>query len=380
MTEPDTSKNPPSPTMGAVPAVSSVPTSQITVQNISQPTVDEKIKLQTPWPLIAIIVVAILGGSGWLYAKQFIFAPVSGVVSQGVGTASNPDPDADCNAAYGQGVSDAANELAKEGGSVSQAVFYSPSLKYCVGIISSIKGSVTNTGIFNAETREMLNAGDSATALSDYASPSDEVPTDESINTLPKYGNAVKTTQQLVADETLIQDTIKVAGSREDGAKRAITLGWDFFEKGDLDYAMQRFNQAWLLTPNNADIFWGMGTVEGARGHIDSAITLFSEGLNIDSKHTMLICNLGFAYNNKALDNPQGFAQYLDRAIAQYERANTIDSNIAYCHAMWSVSLFYQQKYREAWQHVYKTRALGDDVEPTFLNDLSAKMPDPFRK
>ena len=174
MAESDTSKNPPAPTTGTVPAVSSVPPSQSSVQNVGQPAVNGvNGKLQTPWPLIVIIVVVILGGSGWLYVKQFILDPVSGVVSQGVGTASNPDPDADCNAAYGQGVSDAANELAKEGGSVSQAVFYSPSLKYCVGIISSIKGSVTNTGIFNAETREMLNAGDSATALSDYASTFD---------------------------------------------------------------------------------------------------------------------------------------------------------------------------------------------------------------
>lgn len=207
-----------------------------------------------------------------------------------------------------------------------------------------------------------------------------ETPVGESINTLPKYGNAVKTSAQLAADETFIQDIIKGSGSRDVGAKRAITLAWDFFDKGDLDNAMRRFNQAWLLTPDNADIFWGMGAVEGARGHTDSAITLFSEGLNIDSKHTMLICNLGFAYNNKALDDPKNSAQYLDKATVQYEKENTIDPNVAYCHAMWSITLFYQQKYRESWDHLHKSYSLDGRVMTEFEKDLSAKMPDPFIK
>ncbi len=193
----------------------------------------------------------------------------------------------------------------------------------------------------------------------------------EKNNTIPKYGSTAKNSKPIATDDG--------SGSLAAGADRAIVLGWDFYEKGDLDNAMRRFNQAWLLSPNNPDIYWGMGSVEGERGHTDSAISLFSEGLEINPRHTMLLCNLGFSYTDKARDNPGDTYKYLDKAIVQFETANKIDSNVAYCHAMWAVTLFYQGKYSDSWEHVHKVRSLGsgDKLKPIFLNDLSSKMRDP---
>ncbi len=46
----------------------------------------------------------------------------------------------------------------------------------------------------------------------------------------------------------------------------SVELGWKYFFKGDVASAMTRFNQAWLLNPENGDAFHGFAVVTAQRG------------------------------------------------------------------------------------------------------------------
>lgn len=192
-------------------------------------------------------------------------------------------------------------------------------------------------------------------------------------NTLPMYGGVEKTAKQKAADEKLIQDAIEEMGSREEAAKLAVERGWEFYYNGDSDTAMKRFNQAWLLDSNNPDIFWGFGVIVGSQGQDDEALRMFNLGLEIDPDNTMLMCNVAYAYTNKAITNLDEKDFYLNKAIGYFEEANLIDSEVAYCHSVWAVTLFHQGGYDEAADHVNKTIALGGDLDPNFLRDLAEK-------
>ncbi len=80
-------------------------------------------------------------------------------------------------------------------------------------------------------------------------------------NTLPMYGadeGIQKTPAQKAADEQLIANAYKMGYTREEAARKSVDLGWSYFKKGDLQTAMRRFNQAWLLNPQNGDAIHGM--------------------------------------------------------------------------------------------------------------------------
>lgn len=105
---------------------------------------------------------------------------------------------------------------------------------------------------------------------------SDDVKFDPSkvaYNTLPMYGgpDQVKTPYQLEADEKFIQSATREGQTREKASQAVAAGGWQFFNKGDLSTAMKRFNQAWLLDPNNPEAYKGFAAILRKEGKMDEA-------------------------------------------------------------------------------------------------------------
>ncbi len=48
-------------------------------------------------------------------------------------------------------------------------------------------------------------------------------------------------------------------------SKSAADLGWKYYYKNDLDTAVKRFNQAWMLDRDSIDALWGFGLIMGRR-------------------------------------------------------------------------------------------------------------------
>jgi len=98
-------------------------------------------------------------------------------------------------------------------------------------------------------------------------------PTRMSSNLLPMYGggNVVKTPLKLQADKKFIDSLIKIAGSREKASVGVNNGAKEWLEKGDLDTAMKRFNQAWLLDPNNPEPYKGFAEILKQRGDLAGA-------------------------------------------------------------------------------------------------------------
>ncbi|HEX3386468.1 MAG TPA: hypothetical protein VHS53_14815 [Mucilaginibacter sp.] len=69
------------------------------------------------------------------------------------------------------------------------------------------------------------------------------------IRLLPEYGNAVKTPEQIAADNELINIELKQNGTHRKASDELIRLGFDYLYHGDIRVAMYRFNQAYLLDP-----------------------------------------------------------------------------------------------------------------------------------
>lgn len=96
------------------------------------------------------------------------------------------------------------------------------------------------------------------------------------INELPMYGLQEKTAAQKRADEEYIRTMTRDGVSREEAAEGVAQGAWNTFYSGDKATAIRRFNQAWLLDPDNQLALWGFAVTSIDRGQWEAAAGYYS--------------------------------------------------------------------------------------------------------
>jgi tetratricopeptide (TPR) repeat protein len=197
-------------------------------------------------------------------------------------------------------------------------------------------------------------------------------------NLLPKYGNL-----PLTAIEKEINDNF-VSGMKQDyhGDLKKASMdmamrGWQYLVAGDLDDAMRRFNQAWLLNKKNGTALWGMAAVEASLGNYDDSLKLFAEAEKFVGSDINFSVDYAKAFGKAGVqlkdDTLLKFA--FNRFEFNYRKAPQNTLNLQ----NWAMTLFGIGKYSEAWAKVKLAEATPnkDSLDPRFLAALQARMPRP---
>jgi hypothetical protein len=125
----------------------------------------------------------------------------------------------------------------------------------------------------------------------------DHVPIDQ----VPMYGGMDRAAvpELKAADEKLIADTMQHYGSRAKASAAFVDAGMNYYYHDDLAAAMRRFNQAWLLDPDNPEAYWGFAAVAADRGKncdsskwFDKALSFgrYVPGMNPDAARLLVLC------------------------------------------------------------------------------------------
>ena len=199
----------------------------------------------------------------------------------------------------------------------------------------------------------------------------------EGINTVPMYGGRPK----VPADQEFIETATKEAGSKEIASQQYVELGRNYLDTGHPKTAMKRFNQAWLLNPNNADVFLGFGSVALAQRDADGAIDMFNRAITLNPQYGKAMCLSCVAHLVKAskigLASPTA-SPYIHKSAQLCEAGSVIEPQQELCYSTWATALFLQNQYAQAWDKVRKARALGGKtLSADFLKELSGAMPEP---
>jgi tetratricopeptide (TPR) repeat protein len=209
----------------------------------------------------------------------------------------------------------------------------------------------------------------------------------QSTDALPMFGQPkiARPENLKQADESFIRDATFRYNTRQAASTAFATQGWSAVRSGQLDVAMQRFNQAWLLNPKNYSVFWGFGAVLSQRGKLAEAIEHLEsarELLDDPTQRVALLCDLGAVHSEYAVRLPAD--RQLERAqhfvLANSRFTESLDNNPKYAPSWreWAISLYEQDRYSEAWVKVKQARENGaEPFPPDFLKKLSAKMPEP---
>jgi len=187
------------------------------------------------------------------------------------------------------------------------------------------------------------------------------------------------------ADENFIAQASALYGGDRSAASDAwIAEGDKHMKDRNLDYAMRRYNQAWLLNPDSFRPYWGFARVATAQHKFDEAFTYFQKAMElINDKYqeAALVCDFGIAYHNKAngiKDDPQEQGRNYDLANQKFKESIEIDPSYPNSWEAWAFSLYHQGKYSEAWVKTKKAKSLDPNiVSEHFLNMLQEKMPEP---
>lgn len=84
-------------------------------------------------------------------------------------------------------------------------------------------------------------------------------------NEVPMYGDPDKPNKLSARDRDYIASIEKAGHTRQEVALEVMGQGWGYYQKGDLASAIRKFNQAWLLDPENPNIYHGFALVVAQR-------------------------------------------------------------------------------------------------------------------
>ena len=204
------------------------------------------------------------------------------------------------------------------------------------------------------------------------------------IDNVPMYGQPQipRPETHRKADEEFISQAAAKFGGREQASKVWAAQAERFMAQGNHDFAMRRYNQSWLLNPNHYAPYWGFGRVmlerdnkvDEAIGHLEKAMQLIDDPF----QKVALLTDAATAYSVKANQTPAAPAPYFERANRLFEESVAMDPKYPNSWRSWARSLYFEGRYREAWEKVDKARSLGAPPFPaSFLKALSDKMPEP---
>ncbi len=203
------------------------------------------------------------------------------------------------------------------------------------------------------------------------------------IDQVPMYGAMDRSKVPVLkkGDQDLIANGIKGFGTREKAADAWFSVGWKYYQKDDLQNAMRRFNQAWLLNPNDPKPFWGFAMVKHDLGKAIEAEKLMAKAFDLGFRGADFLADYGRISTLTTIEDPKlpsdTKAAYLKKSDEMYALSEKTEAKNAYLYGSWATAMFWRGDYLAAWEKVRKQRELGDQPNPKFLSMLAAKSPDP---
>ena len=157
-------------------------------------------------------------------------------------------------------------------------------------------------------------------------------------------------------NETLFNHTLSVT---ENNYLAYNNLGTCLSKKGQLNEALDCFQTALQIRPDNPDVLYNLGNVYARLGRWDEAITNYQRALQLTPDQADILNNLGFALATR---------KQLPEAIACFEAALKINPDSASTHNNLAAILFQEHRLDEAVEHYRAALRITPDDPRIYLN------------
>ncbi len=197
---------------------------------------------------------------------------------------------------------------------------------------------------------------------------------------MPRFDGREKNAEQLASDSAFMAQTLAMEPDRENASEHLAGLGFGLLREGNLTHAMYRFNQAYMLSPWNPEVYRGYGGFFMALDRSTEAGKQYAEGLVIDSTYVPLMNDFAAAflaeYHINEDKDPKAAEQLLTGAIRLLERALRYDPKNAEAAFKLSVCHLAKNDCAKAWEYRDRCKAYGGgQLTPEFEAQLKGKCP-----
>jgi tetratricopeptide (TPR) repeat protein len=203
------------------------------------------------------------------------------------------------------------------------------------------------------------------------------------IDQVPMYGGMDRSKESSLrnADEDLIAKATELCGSREIASDVWFEHGRKFYLADDLQNAMRRFNQAWLLNPKSPKPFWGFAMVLHDQGHAIRAEEHMANAFALNLRTVEFLADYGRIATVCTVEDPnlspQAKTAYLEKSEQMYRLAEEVAPTNAYLYESWATALYWCGDYYGAWRKVSLAEKYGGHLGAKFLGMLAKKLPRP---
>lgn len=192
----------------------------------------------------------------------------------------------------------------------------------------------------------------------------------------PLFGGLTPAQATLVLGEARLKAIAASFANKDEASAFFTTKGFDYLRENQPDTATYRFNLAWLLNPQNAEVYRGLGIIASSQPTPDGAIALLAKGMALAPSSTLLMSDLGTTYLIRY--NQTKKKKDLTAGIELLQRATAADPTNAAAWQQMARGYYYQEKYAEAWEAVHKGQAQSvSSLDFDLISDLLLKLPDP---
>jgi tetratricopeptide (TPR) repeat protein len=205
----------------------------------------------------------------------------------------------------------------------------------------------------------------------------------KSIDQLPMYGGIDRQSvpELKKADDALIEGASTTFGGRERAAKQWIEQAFAFYNKDDLDTAMRRFNQAWLLDPKNPEVYWGFGAILHDRGLAFGAYNMEKRAYDLGFRDPGFLADFGRVATLRIVEDKnlttEQKAAFIAESESYYEEAIKSGQKLAYIYDSWSSAKYWRGDYAGAWEKLKEAKAQGAEANERFISMLKERMQEP---
>lgn len=122
---------------------------------------------------------------------------------------------------------------------------------------------------------------------------------------------------------------------------------------------MRRFNQAWLLNPQNPEAYAGFGAVLHDKGRDCEAMEMMKKALSLNlPTYQGIYADAAQMTALRALNSKELSAQMKEKLLARsediYRKSEEIEVNKGYLYKSWTSTYFLRGQYADAWRMVAK--------------------------
>lgn len=163
-------------------------------------------------------------------------------------------------------------------------------------------------------------------------------------------------------DKAFIDEILSQGYTRKSGSRAVVKRGWDYDRKNDQATAMMRFNQGWLLDPENGDSYHGFAVMLAKRGDEPEDIErYFLKALLKPNVSVVAHVDYGrFLWMQKRLDQAM---KVLHGALEIEPKAYLARAHIAFIH-------YLRRDAKKACHWAKLAEKNGDDLEKGFRENM----------